>query len=199
MSRTIRGTGYDLFIRQDDMDHIDIQVLFSHLGQRREAVWDDLDICPRTCPTEDSRPCTYNKNWFARPGGRHARSLLDLPLSMHCMRMQRLLRFRMGCHKLPRDTGCWLRVPRRNRFCRLCQLGALGGEKHLVCSSALHCRICVSYGNLCQAPQGDAMILFMWQDASYDIIGVARFIVACLERVYISAGPPMGARASDQP
>ena len=35
------------------------------------------------------------------------------------------------------------------------------------------------YENLFQAPQGDAMILFMWQD---DIIGVARFIDACLER-----------------
>ena len=30
------------------------------------------------------------------------------------------------------------------------------------------------------------MILFMWQD---DIIGVARFMDACLERVYTSAGP----------
>ena len=52
------------------------------------------------------------------------------------------------------------------------------------------------YENLFQAPQGHAMILFMWQD---DIIGVARFIDACLERVYTSAGPPMGDQASDQP
>ena len=40
------------------------------------------------------------------------------------------------------------------------------------------------------------MILFMWQD---DIIGVARFIDACLERVYPSTGPPMEDQASDQP
>ena len=40
------------------------------------------------------------------------------------------------------------------------------------------------------------MILFMRQD---DIIGVARFIDACLERVYTSAGPPVGDQASDQP
>ena len=50
--------------------------------------------------------------------------------------------------------------------------------------------------NLFQAPQGDAMILFMWQD---DIIGVARFIDACSERMSTSAGPPMGGQASDQP
>ena len=49
----------------------------------------------------------------------------------------------------------------------------------------------MGFQNLFQAPQGDAMILFMWQD---DIIGVARFIDACLERVNTSAGPPVGAR-----
>ena len=102
MSRATSGTRYDLCIRQDDMDHVDIQALSSHLRQRRDTVWDNLDICPRTCPTEDSRLCTY-KNWFARPADRHARSLLNLPLSMRCM--QRLLRFRMGCHKLPRGTS----------------------------------------------------------------------------------------------
>ena len=32
------------------------------------------------------------------------------------------------------------------------------------------------------------MILFMWQN---DIIGGARFIDACLERVSTSAGPPV--------
>ena len=40
------------------------------------------------------------------------------------------------------------------------------------------------------------MIFFMWQD---DIMGVARFIAACLERVDTSAGPPVGDQASDQP
>ena len=47
--------------------------------------------------------------------------------------------------------------------------------------------------NLFQAPQGDGMILFRWQD---DIIGVARFIDTCLERVYTSAGllGPWGTR-----
>ena len=47
------------------------------------------------------------------------------------------------------------------------------------------------YENLFQAPQGDAMLLFMWQD---DIIGVARFIDACLERMSTSAGPLVGTR-----
>ena len=45
------------------------------------------------------------------------------------------------------------------------------------------------YENLFQAPQGKGMILFMWQD---DIIGVTRFIDTCSEKVYTSAGPPVG-------
>ena len=73
--------------------------------------------------------CTY-KIWFARPADRNARSVLDLALSMRCM--HRFLRFRMGCQKLPRDTGCLLGVPRQDRICMMCQQGVLGDEKHLV-------------------------------------------------------------------
>ena len=122
MSRVIRGTGYDLCIRQDDMYYIDIQVWSSNLRQRKDAVWDNLHTCLRTCHTKDSRLCTY-KNWIARPPGRHARSLLDLPLCMRCM--QRLLRFKKGCHKLPRDTECCLCV-QRLRYSVHWQLRATG-------------------------------------------------------------------------
>ena len=52
------------------------------------------------------------------------------------------------------------------------------------------------FENLLQAPEGDEMILYMWQD---DIIVVARYIDACIERVYTSAGPPVRDQASDQP
>ena len=84
--------------------------------------------------------------------------------------MQLLLRFRMGCHRLPRDTGCCLSVPRLNKFCTLCQQGVLGDKKHIVCECPALQDLCDRYEILFQAPQGDAMILFMSQD---DIIGVA--------------------------
>ena len=45
-------------------------------------------------------------------------------------------------------------------------------------------------------PQADAMSLYRWQD---DITGVARLMDACSERVYTSAGPPVGDQASDRP
>ena len=58
VSSAIRRTGYHLPISQGDMVHIDVQILSSHLRQRRDAIWENLDICPRTCPTRDSRMCT---------------------------------------------------------------------------------------------------------------------------------------------
>jgi hypothetical protein len=105
-------------------------------GGQQGIVWDNLDICPRTSPNKDSRLCTY-RNGFHRPAGRHTRSLLDSALSMRCMQ-----RFRMCCYMLPIDTGCWLCVPRPNRFCTLCQQGVLGHDSTLI-SSALYCKICV--------------------------------------------------------
>ena len=54
----------------------------------------------------------------------------------------------------------------------------------MLCRGRLPCVVslqCQWYENLFQAPQGDAMILFMWRD---DIIGVAQFNDACLERVH---------------
>ena len=80
----------------------------------------------------------------------------------------------------------------------VCQQGVLGAEKHLVFECPALQVLCDRYENLFQAPQpeGDAIILFMWQD---DIIVVARFTDACLERVYTPAEPPVEDQASDQP
>ena len=68
---------------------------------------------------------------------------------------------------------------------------------------------CYSRGSLGLWPQRSAMHrcaspLEVFDKFSYlslqdDIIGVAWFMDACLERVYTSAGPPMGDQASDQP
>jgi hypothetical protein len=57
-----------------------------------------------------------------------------------------------------------------------------------LCLSALHCRSC-AIG--IRTSHGDAMKLFMWQD---DIIGVARFIDACLEKCTHQLALPWGTR-----
>ena len=129
MFNAIRGIGYQLVIRCDDLDHIEISALELMLAQRRDAVWDGLDICPRTCPSLNAKLCTY-ATWFVRRAEKHARSLLDLPVSRRCM--QRFLRFRMGCHGPPRDVAAWAGIPRLQSFCNMCQHRTIGDEKHLV-------------------------------------------------------------------
>ena len=82
MFQAIRGIGYQLVIKCDNLDQIDIPALSLMLTQRRNAIWDGLDICPRTCPSLNDKLCTYIcATWFARPIEKHARSLLDLPFS----------------------------------------------------------------------------------------------------------------------
>ena len=142
MFKAIRGIGYQLNIRCDDLDHMDIPALSLLLRHRRDAVWDGLDICPRTCPSFNAKLCTY-ATWFARPVEKHARSLLDLPVSRRCM--QRFLRFRMGCHRLPRDTVQvhGLASPGCRDSATYVSIGPLG-MRSTWCLSALHCRIYVT-------------------------------------------------------
>ena len=184
MFKAIRGIGYQLTIRCDDLDQIDISALSLMLAQRRDAVWDGLDICPRTCPSLDAKLCTY-KRWFVRPADKHARSLLDLPVSRRCM--QRFLRFRMGCHKLPRDVGAWVGIPRLQRICNMCQHHIIGDEKHLVFECPALQDLRDKRPHLFQGARADAMVLFMWQD---DMIGVVRFIDECLERILYTSDQP---------
>lgn len=85
-----------------------------------------------TCPASAKQPAPSPAGmpvllWqrIARPPDKHARSLLDIPVSVAWM--TGILRFRMGCHRLPRDEGSctptWAR-PLISRLERVCQLYA---------------------------------------------------------------------------
>jgi len=190
MFKSIRGLGYDMNIRIDSMDSLDLSLVTQLLQRRTGAVWQGLDYCPRTCPSAKARLCTYNA-WFARLPGKSASAILGLPVSVRCM--QRFLRFRMGCHGLPRDTGSWTRTPRSTRTCQLCSLTSLGDEKHFVFECPAFQSVRDTYRHLFV---GDpTMRQFMWQD---DLVGVAKFVDACMEMMY-TAGPSAGGQASDQP
>ena len=196
--RSLRAWAYgtahmpDNDIDLDDMDAIDITALRHFITQRRDAVWEGLDVCPRTCPSVGARLCTYAA-WFARPPHKHARSLLDLPLSSRCM--QTLFRFRMGVHRLPKDEGSWSRVPRHERLCLLCNLGSLCDEKHVVfeCSAlqGLRDEYASLFSDVCTMKQ------FLWQD---DLVSVAKFIHASLDKMFsCETGLSNDSQASDQP
>ena len=178
--RAIRGTGYELGIRVDDMDVIDITALTQHIAQlveQRDSIWDGLAVCPRTCPSQKARCCTYLR-WFARPPDKHARSLSNILASAACMKG--LLRFRMACHRLPRDEGSWARpqVPRLERSCRLCATGALGNERHIIFECPELQGFRARWSHLFQGPE--TMQAFMWQD---NLIGIAKFVNMCLNKV----------------
>ena len=188
MFKAIRATGYKLGIRVNGLDIIDIAALKQHLTQQQDVIWDGLDVCPRTCPSQKARCCTYFR-WFARPVDKHARSLLNTPVSAACMKG--LLRFRMGCHHLPRDAGSWARpqVPRLDRVCQLCATGVLGDERHMIFECPGLQELRAQSSHLFQGPE--TMQAFIWQD---DLVGVARFVNMCLHKV-----APPGGSASDQP
>ena len=187
--RGVRDIGYELVVSVTDLTHIDVPRFTQLLDARAASVWADLDFCPRTCLSHKSRLCTYNA-WFARPAGYARKSYLSLPLPARCV--TQMLRFRMGCHGLPRDTGSWARIPRADRVCTLCGPGSLGDEKHLVFECPHLQPIRDKYPSLFQCP---TMLQFFWQA---DLIGVTKFVSECLD-VMLGADSDDQSQTSDQP
>ena len=181
--------GYDMVISATEMVHLDVRRICQLLDGQMHAVWQDLDYCPRTCPSSKARLCTYQA-WCARPISCSRRSYVNLPLPAACLRT--VLKFRMGCHGLPRDSGSWTGLPRAHRVCTFCGLGSLGDEKHLVFECPHLQLIRDKYPGLFTAP---TMVQFFWQD---DLVNVCKFICECL-RVLLGADSDDQSQASDQP
>ena len=77
LSKALQTAGYAFQPRH--LQGIDIGRLQALLTDGRQRVWDDLDICPRTAPSQGARKCTYER-WFRKPSWAGA-SLLTLPLT----------------------------------------------------------------------------------------------------------------------
>ena len=203
--RAVRACKYMLDIRVDDLDPIAEATFKSYRSDVHDAAWQallatwqGLSVNPRTCPRDNMpRLCTYNA-WFARPAVTHRKVIFRLPLSNKCV--QSLLRFRLGCHNLPRDVGTRTAIPRSQRFCHVCSVGQPGDEYHLVfeCRGLQHIRD--RYPGLF-GHHAETMIQFMWQadlhGPKLGNPGVAKFVTDCLG-AYYDTDPDRG-RASDQP
>ena len=101
----------------------------------------------------------------------------------------------MGVHRLPKDEGSWIRVPRHERICLLCNSGSLCDEKHVVfqCSGLQDLRD--EYASLFL--DACTMKEFLWQD---DLVSVAKFIHACLDKMFSCVtGLSNDSQTSDQP
>ena len=117
-----------LDLRWDDLDQMDIYALSLLLRQRTDAVWDGLDICPRTCLTLNAKLCTYT-TWFARSAETHARSLLDLQCHGDVCRGSCVSGW-VATDRL--ETYAWAGIPRLQRICNMCQRRTIGNGMHMV-------------------------------------------------------------------
>ena len=178
----LRQLGYEFTIRANKLDVVDLPRVLQLLQTSQASVWDNLDICPRTCPLERSQYCTYLR-WFARPAGlTRPGPLLQQPLSARCLRA--FLRFRMGCHDLPKDIGRRRAVPRMQRVCQKCHFNEIGDEKHLIftCPAVRHVRdrnVALFSASI------HTMLDFMWQE---DLVGVAKFVMDCFDVITADVG-----------
>ena len=91
--------------------------------------------------------------------------------------MQRFLRFRTGCHGLPKDIGSQFGVPRHQRVCQLCGTG-FGDEMHLVFECAAMTDLRGQFPDIFQPHQ--TMQQFMWQP---NLLQVAKFLDAGMKRL----------------
>lgn len=145
------------------------------------ARWERVAPCPRTAPRQGARLCTYSR-WFlalSGPGGAVLR--LSVPFAV----LRDFLRFRTGCHGLPRDVGSRGRgpayVPRLSRLCPMCRAGP-GDEQHLIfeCSAVQHLRDAARPLFAGRVTLRD----FVWQP---DLAAVAFFVHRCMCFVRSSA------------
>ena len=174
LSKALQTAGYAF--QPQHLHSIDIGHLQSLLRGGRQRIWDDLDICPRTAPSQGARKCTYAR-WFRKPFWAGT-SPLTLPLTHAAM--QRLLRFRTECHGLPKDIGSHrlsIHVPRHQRVCQLCGTG-FGDEMHLVFECAAMADMRGQFPDIFQPHQ--TMQQFMWQP---NMLQVAKFLDAGMKRL----------------
>ena len=170
----IKGTrkiGFDFPLRCDLAEHIDLDDFQRVLQQRHDRAWADLSVCPRSCASQ-VRLVTY-QSWFSRP--QNARiSYLKLPVSASDLRL--LMRFRMGCHALPVETGRHHNIPRSSRVCTHCTTGSVGDERHLLFECPALQSIRDEYASL-MADSRDCMRLLMWHK---DQMRVFKYVRTCL-------------------
>ena len=100
LSKALHTAGHAF--QPQHLQGIDTGRLQALLTDGRQRVWDDLDICPRTAPSQGARNCTYEW-WFRKPSWAGA-SPLTLPLTPAAM--QRFLRFRTCQRILAASLAC---------------------------------------------------------------------------------------------
>ncbi|DBB01575.1 TPA: hypothetical protein ACH3X1_000223 [Trebouxia sp. C0004] len=169
----LRSVGYDMPRVFDVMRLLDINCIVEALTVQLRDMGSAALYCPRAARGVVS--CTYEQ-WF-RPYSLRRR-YCHLPVSGG--RMQRFLRFRLGCHSLPIAAGRFAgaaHVPRAHRVCLACNSDAVGDEMHLVFECTPLTSLQSRYASLFTGST-DTMRSFFAQP---DHMGVFHYVLNCLD------------------
>ena len=171
LQQRLSDLGYVFQLDHRCMVPIDIAAALKLLDAREQQCW-DCDVCPRTCDTVGATFCKYLR-WFALPDGAASNAFFRLPLGPS--RVFQIVRFRLGCHKLPIVTRRNQGAPRDARLCLLCDQHALGDEYHMLFECPATAAARAPYAHLFQP--GCTMLQFMRDP---DTLAVARCFLACM-------------------
>jgi hypothetical protein len=117
--KEVLAVGYPYPVDAHSLHAIDLRAIKELLRSRASSAWRDLSVIPQLCPSDRAQLCSYHR-WFRRPAHVSRRALLFLPIPVSRLRL--FLRFRMGVHGLPIDSGRVRGVPRHCRLCDLCHM-----------------------------------------------------------------------------
>eukprot|EP00884_Botryococcus_braunii_P011700 jgi/Botrbrau1/20530/Bobra.145_2s0079.1 len=164
----------------DTPERIDVRRVRDLLDHQADLLGEGLHPSPRSCLSARALYCRYYR-WFMRPQlvpTHRGAPRLHLPMKT----VRTLLRFRLGCHDLPIDTGRRQGIPRDESICTRCSLGMVGDEFHFLFICPLLEQIRSQFSHLFHPPVR-SVTRFMWQR---DGEGVARFVVNAL-KAYMNA------------
>ena len=123
------------------------------------------------------RDLAYEDGLIRRPSDHICPVYWEVPMST--AKLQRILRFRMGSHLLTIEQGRHLRLPRHRRVCRLCHIGALGDERHMLLECPALADLRDEFSPLIAECSG-VMARLVW---ARNQPMVSRYIIACLDRM----------------
>ena len=106
----------------------------SRSAKRREQVWENLHVSPRTAPSKGAKLCTYH-HWFGRPSNLRFEPYYELPMGIGKLRA--LVQFRLGFHTLPISRAVLPDQPSRATFVHRLQYTSCGRRCSIACLMAL--------------------------------------------------------------
>ena len=122
----LRFLGYELLIRCDMMEPVGLPRMLELLEDRALQRWQNLDVCPRTCPSAIAQLCTYEQ-WFAQPQTlRHV-----CPAARECWLLAHPFTLSDGLHGLPDDVGRRQGIPHMQLLCTRCDMPGIADETPL--------------------------------------------------------------------